>query len=198
MIIDFLANIPGILLAVSVHEFGHGAVAYLLGDDTAKNEGRLTIDPIKHIDPIGFLMLIIAHFGWAKPVPVNSNNLKNKRLGMFLISLAGPVFNIIMAIITLHILNFEHFYIEMYAVHRILVNIVGINIGFAVFNLLPIPPLDGSKILLSILPNKLQYYYWKYENIGTIVLFFLVFTDKIGYILTPILNIVRNLIFTFI
>ncbi|CAH2213147.1 site-2 protease family protein [Tepidibacter aestuarii] len=192
--IDFLITLPGILMAISIHEFGHGYVAYILGDDTAKKSGRLSLNPLKHIDPIGFLMLIIAHFGWAKPVPINSNKFKNERIGLFLVSIAGVVCNIILAIICIYVYKYELRYVNMYALNSIILSAISINIGFAVFNLLPIPPLDGSKIILSILPNKLHYYYFKYEHIGSIILVMLMLTDNIGIVANPIYSVIKKLI----
>ncbi len=192
--INFLITLPGILLAISIHEFGHGYAAYILGDDTAKKSGRLSLNPLKHIDPVGFLMLIIAHFGWAKPVPINSSKFKNKRMGLFLVSIAGVVCNIILAIICIYLYKYEVRYVNMYALNSIISSVISINIGFAVFNLLPIPPLDGSKIILSILPNRLHYYYLKYEYIGSIILVILIFTDSIGIVVYPIYNAILNLI----
>ncbi|WP_242967934.1 site-2 protease family protein [Tepidibacter mesophilus] len=192
--IDFLITLPGILVAISIHEFGHGYVAYMLGDDTAKKSGRLSLNPLKHIDPIGFLMLVIARFGWAKPVPINSNNFKNERFGLFFVSIAGVVCNIIFAILCLYLYKYEKTYIDMYALNSIILSAISINIGFAVFNLLPIPPLDGSKILLSILPNKLHYYYFKYEHIGSIILVILMITDNIRIVVNPIYIVIKNLI----
>jgi Zn-dependent protease len=192
--IDFLIIFPGILMAISIHEFGHGYAAYILGDDTAKKAGRLSLNPLKHIDPIGFLMLIIAHFGWARPVPINSNKFKNERIGLFIVSIAGVVCNIILAILCLYLYKYEKIYIDMYVLNNIISAAASINIGFAVFNLLPIPPLDGSKIILSILPNKLHYYYFKYEHIGSIILVILIVTDNIGIVAYPIYNAILRVI----
>lgn len=192
--IDFLITLPGILLAISIHEFGHGYAAYILGDDTAKKSGRLSLNPLKHIDPVGFLMLIIAHFGWAKPVPINSNKFKHKRMGLFLVSIAGVTCNIVLAIICIYLYKYELRFVNMYALNSIILSMVSINIGFAVFNLLPIPPLDGSKIILSILPNRLHYYYFKYEHIGSIILVMLMFTGNIRIVTNPIYGIIKNLI----
>lgn len=192
--IDFLITLPGILMAISIHEFGHGYAAYILGDDTAKKSGRLSLNPLKHIDPVGFLMLIIAHFGWAKPVPINSNKFKYKRIGLFVVSIAGVVCNLILAIICIYLYKYEVRFVNMYALNSIILSMVSINIGFAVFNLLPIPPLDGSKIILSILPNRLHYYYFKYEHVGSIILIMLMFTGNIGIVANPIYGIIKNLI----
>lgn len=192
--IDFLITLPGILMAISIHEFGHGYAAYILGDDTAKKSGRLSLNPLKHIDPVGFLMLIIAHFGWAKPVPINSNKFKYKRIGLFVVSIAGVVCNLILAIICIYLYKYELRFVNMYALNSIILSMVSINIGFAVFNLLPIPPLDGSKIILSILPNRLHYYYFKYEHVGSIILIMLMFTGNIGIVANPIYSIIKNLI----
>lgn len=192
--INFLITLPGILLAISIHEFGHGYAAYILGDDTAKKSGRLSLNPLKHIDPVGFLMLIIAHFGWAKPVPINSNKFKYKRIGLFVVSIAGVVCNLILAIICIYLYKYELRFVNMYALNSIILSMVSINIGFAVFNLLPIPPLDGSKIILSVLPNRLHYYYFKYEHVGSIILIMLMFTGNIGIVANPIYSIIKNLI----
>ncbi len=190
--VNFLAQLPAILFAISVHEFGHGFVAHLLGDDTAKKSGRLTLDPLKHIDLVGFLVMMVAHFGWAKPVPINPDKFKNKRIGMFLVSIAGPMCNILLAIVSIYLFDFQRKFIHMYALETMIRHLYGFNIMFAVFNLLPIPPLDGSKIVLSILPETLNHYYWKYENVGSIILLLLIMTDKVSLVLEPMYNSINS------
>ena len=192
--------IPAALLAIIFHEISHGYVAYLLGDRTAKNSGRLTLNPIQHMEPLGLLCMILFGFGWAKPVPVNPYFFKNRKLGMALVSIAGPVSNLLMAVLSMSvILAISVLEIENQALIGAL-NVVMqfflvfaiLNIGLAVFNLIPIPPLDGSKILFSLLPRRAYGFILKYERYGMLLLLVLVnvpfFTDFLTYI--------REMIFT--
>ncbi len=140
-----------VLIAVSVHEFAHAWAADYFGDPTAKLEGRLTLNPLAHLDPIGTLTLFLFGFGWGKPVPVDSYNLKNPRRDEALISLAGPLSNIILALLVG--LAFKFIPIQTLATStQPLISFLAINLGLAYFNLLPFPPLDGSKIFLALLP----------------------------------------------
>ncbi len=186
--------IPAALLAIIFHEISHGYVAYLLGDRTAKNSGRLSLNPIQHMDPLGLLCMIIFGFGWAKPVPVNPYFFKNRKLGMALVSIAGPVSNLLMAVLSMSvILAVSLFDIESRALLGAL-NVVLefflvfaiLNIGLAVFNLIPVPPLDGSKILFSLLPRRAYSFILKYERYGMLILLVLVnvpfFTAFLTYI----------------
>lgn len=197
-LIEFLIILPGVLMAISFHEFAHAAVAYIMGDSTAKNEGRMSINPSKHLDPIGFMMLMIARFGWAKPVPVNENNFKNRALGSFLVSIAGISMNILIAIVAIIIVHFTQGLFSNYAYYQVMSSIIQINISFAAFNLLPVPPLDGSKLLLSLLPAKYRHFVYKYENYGTLVLILLLITGTIGIVLSPIVNLIIAFITTII
>lgn len=184
-----------VLLAISVHEASHGLVAYLLGDRTAKSMGRISINPLRHIDPIGALCLLIFGFGWAKPVMVNSYKFKNPKLGMSLVGLGGPLSNFILAFIgamILRILIAVNFYNEFILDFVFL--LMSINIGLGVFNLIPIPPLDGSKIFLSLLPDRLYYDIMKYEHIGWILL---VVALGLG-VLDPVLGTANRYILMFI
>lgn len=178
-IINFLTYLPGLLIAMSFHELAHGYVAYLQGDDTAKNLGRLTIDPLAHIDPIGFFMLIFVGFGWAKPVPVNYYNLKNGKRSIFLVSIAGVVTNFIIAFIGTFLLYFSH---EM-NFHPIAIDmfkyLVLFNIVLGIFNLIPIPPLDGSKVLGSLLPDEIEMKFMRIEKYGYLILLALLITGII-------------------
>lgn len=153
----FILRIPVILLALTFHEFAHGWVAYRLGDTTAKDEGRLTMNPFSHLDIFGAIMLMFGPFGWAKPVPVNGYNLKNPKRDLLLISLAGPVSNIILALIFGYLLRFAYEHnpsiLGIQHLGEFLSLSVLINIGISFFNLIPVPPLDGSKILLGLMPN---------------------------------------------
>ncbi|KDR94187.1 Zn-dependent protease (includes SpoIVFB) [Peptoclostridium litorale DSM 5388] len=196
MLIEILKTVPAILLAISIHEFGHALAAYAMGDDTAKRHGRLTLDPIKHIDPIGIIMLLIFRFGWAKPVPVDENNFKNKRLGMIIVSAAGPVFNMICAVVFLTLYKVGRVTLDMYALNEILAYTVRFNIIFAAFNLIPIPPLDGSKIVLALLPRSVQSYYWEYEKFGMLLLLVLMYTGTVGHLIYPIAGVLQRILFS--
>ena len=165
--------------AIVLHEVAHGLSAFMLGDSTAKLQGRLTLNPIKHIDPVGSIIvpgaLFLAHyfgltrtlmlFGWARPVPVNFRNLHPRRLGMALVAIAGPVTNIILAFV------FSKLYVwpSLSHISHICAWGVMLNLTLAVFNMMPIPPLDGSRVVTSILPMKLAYYYSCLEPFGIII-----------------------------
>ncbi len=186
--------IPAALLAIIFHELSHGFVSYLLGDRTAKDSGRLSVNPINHIDILGLICMILFGFGWAKPVPVNTYYFRNKKLGIVLVSLAGPFSNIIMALVSmiLFLLLPERLpgkevldYITLALGNFFLYSSV-LNVGLAVFNLLPIPPLDGSKILFSLLPRSAYGFILKYERYGMLILIILInlpfFSDLLAMI----------------
>lgn len=192
ILIKYLVIIPAILVAISVHEFGHAAVAYMLGDSTAKDSGRMTLDPLKHVDPIGFLMLIIARIGWARPVPVNPRNFKHERLGNILVSLAGSFFNIVTAILFIYIIDYQN--INIFALNEMLEAMVMYNIGFGAFNLLPIPPLDGWGVVSSLLPRSASEFAYKFEGMGSIILIVLIFTNTFSILLNPIYGVINTII----
>jgi Zn-dependent protease len=151
-----LIRIPGILIGITIHEYAHGLVAYWRGDNTAKNAGRLSLNPLAHLDLLGTIMLAFGPFGWAKPVPVNYYNLNKPKRDMILVSLAGPVSNILLAFIIGFIMRFNMSALSSSGfpyIFDILKIAFVINIGLSFFNLLPIPPLDGSNILMGFLPN---------------------------------------------
>ena len=201
---DMIYAIPGLLIAMTVHEWAHAKVADNLGDYTPRMQGRLTLNPISHIDPIGLIMLFFAQIGWAKPVPINPNNSSNYRNGVMQVSLAGPLSNLIVALVAtvLFALTFKY-NMSAHWLTAILQLIIIYNVNFAIFNLVPIPPLDGSKVLLSLLPGEMAY---KYETsiiarYSFILLILLVFTGILGFIIRPIsgliisfLNIIVSLI----
>ncbi len=179
-----------LLYSIIFHEIAHGWVARLFGDDTAWRYGRLTLNPISHIDPIGTLMLFLVGFGWAKPVPVDYYILKNKRFGLFSVALAGCFTNILIAIIALFALQFESVRMNP-NLSLLLPVVVRINIVLGSFNLIPIPPLDGSKILMSFLPEEAQNNLAKLEPYGFYILCFLLFTGM----LNPVIGFMQNFVY---
>lgn len=190
-----LISMPAILVALSFHEFAHGYVAYKLGDPTPKFQGRLTVNPLAHLDPIGTLMLILAHFGWAKPVMVNPLNFKgDKQKGMLYVALAGPLMNLLIALVGGILYNLigniqlDAFFI--YALEYLII----INISLALFNLIPVPPLDGSKILAGLLPFRYHDLVYKLEAFGPFLLILIIATGLTEKVLWPMVI----LIFTFI
>ncbi|NMB27544.1 MAG: site-2 protease family protein [Tissierellia bacterium] len=190
---DFLLRLPGLLTAIVIHEFSHGYTAYLLGDNTAKESGRLSLNPLKHIDIIGFLFLLIFKFGWAKPVPINSANFKNRKRDIVLVSLAGPFSNFIMAIILGFIIS-SGIVINYVLLNNILMIMLLYNLILGVFNLLPFPPLDGSKVLASLLPVKYEYMFYKNQRYLYLILILLVATNTIDKILSPFISFSLNIL----
>lgn len=182
---SLLYSLPGIVLALTIHEYSHAMAAYAMGDNTAKQYGRLTLNPIAHMDPLGFLCLIVTRrFGWAKPVPVNDMNFKNRKKGMLLVSLAGPMSNFITALVIAII--YAVFYKSIGEMIRTMLQIAYIiNLSIGVFNLIPIPPLDGSKILESFLTDRQRFFMRRYAIYSNIIIILLIFSGIIGSILGP-------------
>ena len=173
--IQFLLLAPSILLGLTLHEFAHGYVAYRLGDPTAKEQGRLTLNPLAHLDLMGTIMLFLVHFGWAKPVMVNPNNLTNPKRDMMYIALAGPLMNLALAWGIGLIVRFgkpwfaQHETVGPIIYQMIFLGVL-INVSLAIFNLLPIPPLDGSRILHAIVPDRYENEYRLFERVGGMLL----------------------------
>ena len=183
---EYLIIIPAVLIALTVHEMCHGYAAYLLGDDTAKSQGRLSFNPIDHIDPIGLLCMIFFGFGWAKPVPVNLANLKNRKVGMSLVALAGPLSNFVLAFVCLLIvfsMGAAGISGEMAtALVSFLVTLASLSVGLGVFNLLPVPPLDGSNIIYPFMPHSFRVFMY---NNGYYIQFALLILLYFGFLDTP-------------
>ncbi len=194
-----LIYIIPLLFAITLHEAAHGWVASKLGDHTARMMGRVTLDPTKHIDPIGTiaipLVLLLSSsgfiFGWAKPVPINFNALRNGNNGMIWVALAGPGANIVMAICWLFVMIIA---IKMNITVLIEMGRVGIlvNCVLAVFNLLPIPPLDGSRVISALLPNRLAYQYNQLEQYGLYILLGLMFLGGFNYLVRPWVELILS------
>lgn len=194
-----LASVPGVLLAITFHEFAHGFAAYKLGDNTAKNEGRLSLNPLDHLDPIGTLMLLFAGFGWGKPVHVNPTNYTRKismEKGEAIVSVAGPLTNIVLAFL----LALVYGALNKFASETFLMTTVGgiteliieyaiaINIGLGVFNLIPLPPLDGSKIIMPFLPYNAKQWFRNNEQIFYIIFVVIWITGIASIIISPAIS----------
>ena len=184
-----LIAIPSILVASTVHEYAHGYIAFRLGDATAKAQGRLTLNPIAHIDPIGAISMVLFKFGWSKPVPINEYNFLNRERGTALVALAGPVSNILIAIFT-SLIHYFFFKGDNSLIVFLLYTFTTINLALAIFNLIPLPPLDGHRIVRALLPKGLRYYWERLENysIFIILIFVLPFSPLSKYLFLFIRN----------
>lgn len=214
VVMQVLLSLPIIMLTLSVHEYAHGLVAKKLGDSTAYNLGRLSLNPLKHIDPIGFVMFLLIGVGYAKPVPISSRNFKKPRRDMALVGAAGPISNLILALIFTTILKIFSLLLPSIIMNGpawaftasnyfILMLYLGIyyNIAFAIFNLIPAPPLDGSRILYTFLPSKLLFkiqLYEKYFFLGVLIImliFSIIGISLIGEATTFIIDLLFKLFF---
>ena len=186
---NMIFRIPALLIALTIHEYAHARVAVWMGDETPKVLGRLTLNPIAHLDPFGLIMLWLFKFGWAKPVPINPNNFKNWRKGTMLVSLAGPSANIIMAFLAAIIYGIlAKSQLMSGGVDTVLKLTYSYNLIFAVFNLIPLPPLDGSKVLTSLLPARQADMMERIEPYAPFILLALVYLNVINIIITPFYN----------
>ena len=190
-----------VLFAITGHEVAHGWVASLFGDQTARLSGRLTLNPIKHIDPVGtiavpLILLTISHFvfGWAKPVPVDARNLRHPRSNMVIVALAGPTANFVMAFLWAIIAKLSIYLPEWFGVPLVAMGLAGIqiNILLGVLNCLPIPPLDGGQVFFHLLPGKIAWHFYKLEPYGFLILLVLMFTNILSYILFPPIIFLTN------
>lgn len=202
-LISMLLSLPVILLSLSLHETAHGYAAWRLGDPTAKSLGRLTLNPIKHLDPIGFVCMLLAGFGWANPVPINSRYFKKPRRDIALVGVAGPLSNLLLSVVFLLLLRFVGFgwllnlpvqtelqFNLVYFAILFLYYGVYMNVTLAIFNLLPVPPLDGSRIFYIFLPPRLYYKVMQHERTITLVVMALLLLGP----LSSLINLLSSLI----
>lgn len=192
--LGLLFMLPVLLISLTLHEFSHAAMAYALGDPTAKYNGRLTLNPIRHLDPLGAVMMVLFRFGWAKPVPVNPMNFKNRKGGMALTALAGPLSNIVLAFVC------ELLFVKVPAIrsnwisYEFFYYMIASNIMLCFFNLIPINPLDGSRILALFLPESAEMFLYRYEGVLNVLIIVLMFT---GFLSKPLGWIMNNVMHNF-
>jgi|UniRef100_A0A7C3UWJ7 Zn-dependent protease len=194
---NLLLSLPGILFGLTFHEYAHGFVALKLGDPTAKFSGRLTLNPLKHIDPLGLISAILFRIGWAKPVPIDPFNFSDRKKGLLLVSLSGPGANLFLAflsgILARLTINFSSFLYQLFHFSVIY------NLIFAFFNLIPIPPLDGSKVLSYILPEEAAFYYMELERYGFYFIFLIIIISNLlgipilFYLINPLVSLFYRL-----
>jgi len=199
-LLSLLLSIPGILIAITFHEFAHAFAADKLGDDTPRNQGRLTLNPLGHLDPIGTIMLLFAGFGWGKPVEVNPRNY-DRRFSMdkadSIVSIAGPLMNFFLAIVltTIYCLLYKvasmtFLYSQIGTIIMLMLNIaISINVGLGIFNLIPLPPLDGSKVIKPILPFNAREWFERNEKIFEMIFVALWIIGVLGKIISPLISV---------
>lgn len=197
--------VPG-LMAITFHEVAHGFIAYLRGDNTARSLGRLNLNPFRHLDIIGTLMIIVIGIGWAKPVPVNFNNLRSPKRDMIWVSVAGPLTNLLLAILSAVLIRIivplseplpdsSSLQLFLEPILLMLSFSVYVNLLLAIFNLMPLPPLDGGRVLMGILPDRLSFQLSRIEPYGMIIIIVLVFfTDVFKYTILPMLAVMVHLL----
>ena len=202
-LIQFIYTLPALLLSLSVHEYAHAWMAYKLGDISQKIRGRLTMDPTKHIDPFGFICIALLGVGWGRPVMVDDRNFKDRAKGTMLTSLAGPVANILLALLLTLVLKVLIMVgaVDLVATSKVVEILVSMllltiqfNVIFGIFNMIPLPPLDGSKVLFYFLPSKLKPIMYTLERYSFIIILVLFMTDLSLVIIQPAYNLVLNLI----
>ncbi|MGN1327499.1 MAG: site-2 protease family protein [Clostridia bacterium] len=207
-LVVLLLTLPGVIIAITFHEFAHAFAADKLGDDTPRSQGRLNLNPLSHVDPIGFLMLIFVHFGWGKPVEINPRNFnRNKSMSAqeAIVSLAGPLMNIVIAFVLTIILFAVLTLVPQFALTTagslVVIAIqmaISVNVGLGIFNLIPIYPLDGSKILMHFLPYNAKNWFINHQQIFYIIFLVLWVTGLIGYIISPVINVVSSGIYSLV
>ena len=194
-IAEMLLALPAMLWAITFHEYCHGYAAYKCGDRTAELDGRLSLNPLHHLDPVGALCLLLFRFGWAKPVPINPGNFKNPRRDMVIVALAGAAGNILTAFVCVQLAKVAPSLFQSYGAQMFIQILIYMNIGLAAFNLIPIPPLDGSRILYVFLPYKWMHGYYVLERYGMFILLGLMITNILPILMSPIFYLIEKIIF---
>jgi len=194
---DLIAWAVAIIVAIVVHEYAHARVADDFGDPTPRAAGRLTLNPLQHLDWLGLLMLVVVRIGWAKPVPINPAYFRDRRRGVLLVSAAGPLSNFATALAAMIVLKVVPGLAGLALLRRILWLLVQFNVIFGLFNLLPVPPLDGSRILRLYLRGDAARWYWRYEGYGRYVIIILAFSGVLWAVLNPLAGAVIRLFDTF-
>lgn len=202
LIVTFLSRLFVIFCTMPIHEYAHALIATKLGDQTPRSSGRLTLNPMAHISPMGAIMIFLCGFGYAKPVSINPRNFKDAKKGMALTAVAGPISNLIMGFVFIFLATVvsnvaENVTMMVYAVYSFLSFAGAVNVNLAVFNLLPIPPLDGSRILQLLIPAKYYYKFLQYERYIVIIVFVLILTGvlsgPLSYISSLIISLFSNI-----
>lgn len=203
-LIEFLYTLPALLISLTIHEFAHAYTAYKLGDKSQKALGRLSLDPISHIDPFGFICIALFGFGWGKPVYIDDRNFKNKAKGNMLVSLAGPMANLLFSVILTLLLKVLLYFnlVSLVSTTLTVSSIFGsmlllaiqFNIVFAVFNLIPLPPFDGSKVLCYFLPGKLKNIMYYLERYSFWIIILLLITNIGVYIISPLVSLIYKIL----
>ena len=207
-LLSLVLTLPGVIIAITFHEFAHAFAADKLGDDTPRNQGRLNLNPLSHLDPIGFFMLIFVHFGWGKPVQINPRNFNRKRsmtAQEAIVALAGPLMNLfialILTIILFAIVTFATTFLFSTLGSIIMITLqmaIAVNIGLGVFNLVPLPPLDGSKILIQFLPYNARNWFINNRQMFYLIFLVLWITNLVSYIIAPVINLVAGGIYSLV
>ena len=207
-LLSLVLTLPGVIIAITFHEFAHAFAADKLGDDTPRNQGRLNLNPLSHLDPIGFFMLIFAHFGWGKPVQINPRNFNRKRsmtAQEAIVALAGPLMNLfialILTIILFAIVTFATTFLFSTIGNIIMITLqmaIAVNIGLGVFNLVPLPPLDGSKVLIQFLPYNARNWFINNRQMFYLIFLVLWITNLVSYIISPVINLVSGGIYSLV
>lgn len=201
-LLGLLLTLPGVIIAITFHEFAHAYAAYKLGDDTPRMQGRLNLNPLSHMDPIGFVLLIFAHIGWGKPVQINPRNFDRKysvSTGEAIVSVAGPVMNFVLALV----FTIIYFVVLKFipgimltqwggVIITIITSTIVVNVGLGVFNLIPLPPLDGSKIFRNFMSYNVKEWLDRYERVFYIIFLVLWITGLAGQIISPIIGFIAN------
>lgn len=189
----YVINVLAVLVTIVIHELAHGYAALSMGDDTAKRAGRLSFNPLVHLSLPGFISMVLFRFGWAKPVPIQPDRFRHRRAGMILVSIAGVGANLVLAIIVAAVLT--HAPITNSFVYSLLEALLMYNVIFCVFNLLPFPPLDGSKLVVSFFPSRLESFFYRYERYFSVILIVFIVTGVTQKIMFPMVLRLISFIF---